>query len=171
MSQLKPVGVVKNNRKIVEDDDWGEVVSTIELLEPYGEEALLNIESFSHVEVIYLFDRVKPERVETGARHPRNNPDWPLTGIFAQRGKNRPNQIGATICRLLKHEGRTITVQALDALDGTPVLDIKPVIKEFLPNEEISQPDWVKSLMQNYWKKEKKNAPRKKRSIFACKKS
>jgi tRNA-Thr(GGU) m(6)t(6)A37 methyltransferase TsaA len=151
--ELKPVGIVRNNRKTIEDDQWGDVISTIELLEPFGEEALLNIESFSHVEVITLFDRVDPSKIETGARHPRNNPDWPLTGIFAQRGKNRPNQIGATICPLLRHEGRTITVKALDALDGTPVLDIKPVMREFLPAEEIKQPEWVGCLMKNYWEK------------------
>ena len=151
--EFNPVAIISNNRKTIEDDDWGEVVSTIELLDPLGEEALLNIESFSHVEIIYLFDRVDPAKIETGARLPRNNQDWPLTGIFAQRGKNRPNQIGATICRLISHNGRRIIVKGLDALDGTPVLDIKPVMNEFLPDEAVKQPAWVSPLMKHYWKK------------------
>lgn len=151
MIELNPIAIVKNTRKAIEDDHWGEIVSTIHLLEPIQEDAFTGIESFSHVEIIFYFDQVQPDRIETGSRHPRNNPKLPLVGIFAQRGKNRPNQIGATICTLIGHSGKTITVKGLDAVDGTPVLDIKPVMKEFLPREEISQPNWSSELMQNYW--------------------
>jgi tRNA-Thr(GGU) m(6)t(6)A37 methyltransferase TsaA len=151
MIELNPIAIVKNTRKAIEDDHWGEIVSTIHLLEPIREDAFTGIESFSHVEIIFYFDQVQPDRIETGSRHPRNDPKLPLVGIFAQRGKNRPNQIGATICTLIGHSGKTITVKGLDALDGTPVLDIKPVMKEFLPREEISQPNWSSELMQNYW--------------------
>jgi tRNA (Thr-GGU) A37 N-methylase len=103
------------------------------------------------VEVLFLFDRVDPSRIVTGARHPRNNPDWPAIGIFAQRGKNRPNRIGSTICRVLRREGRRLFVAELDAIDGTPVLDIKPVMSEFLPREEVRQPAWSRELMSQYW--------------------
>ncbi|MRR29402.1 S-adenosylmethionine-dependent methyltransferase [bacterium] len=151
MIELEPIAVVRNTRKTVEDDQWDEVVSTIELLPPLTAEALTGIESFSHLEVIYYFDRVQPAKIETGARHPRNNPDWPLVGILAQRGKNRPNQIGVTICTLLEHTGSSITVKGLDAVDGTPILDIKPVMKEFLPKDDIRQPDWVGELMRHFW--------------------
>ncbi len=151
MIELNPIAIVKNTRKAIEDDHWGEIVSTIHLLEPIQEDAFTGIESFSHVEIIFYFDQVQPDRIETGSRHPRNDPKLPLVGIFAQRGKNRPNQIGATICTLIGHSGKTITVKGLDAVDGTPVLDIKPVMKEFLPREEISQPNWSSELMQNYW--------------------
>jgi tRNA (adenine37-N6)-methyltransferase len=151
MIELEPIATVRNTRTLVEDDHWGEVISTIELRPPLLEDALSGIESFSHVEVIYFFDQVKPEKIETSARHPRNNMDWPLIGILAQRGKNRPNRIGLTICKLISHTGSSITVQGLDAVDGTPVLDIKPVMKEFLPLEEIRQPEWASDLMQNYW--------------------
>ena len=149
-----PIAVVKNNRRSVADDEWGSVISTIELLPPLDETALKGIESFSHLEVIFFFDRVEENKIETGARHPRGNADWPETGIFAQRGKNRPNRIGATICRLCSHEGKTLRVEGLDAIDGTPVLDIKPVIKEFLPREEIRQPQWASELMKDYWHKQ-----------------
>ncbi len=90
-------------------------------------------------------------RVVAGARHPRNNTAWPKVGIFAQRGKNRPNRIGSTICRILRVETKTLFVDELDAIDGTPVLDIKPVMAEFLPRSELRQPAWSDELMRNYW--------------------
>jgi tRNA (Thr-GGU) A37 N-methylase len=86
------------------------------------------LDGFSHLEVVYHFDRVPVERIETGARHPRGNTDWPLVGIFAQRGKNRPNRIGVPRCRLLRTDGLDIHVEGLDVVDGTPVLDIKPYL-------------------------------------------
>lgn len=152
MITMTPIGAVKNTRKEVEDDNWGEVVSIIEL-DPaaFHEEALFQIESFSHAEIFYYFDRVEDTKIESGARHPRNNPDWPKVGIFAQRGKNRPNRLGATIVKVLKRDGHQLYVQGLDAIDGTPVLDIKPVMKEFLPREEVTQPQWATELMRNYW--------------------
>jgi tRNA (Thr-GGU) A37 N-methylase len=81
------------------------------------------------------------------------NPQWPESGIFAQRGKNRPNRIGNTICRILRREGRTLVVAELDAINGTPVLDIKPVMREFLPRDEVRQPTWSHELMRSYWAK------------------
>ena len=153
MISISPIALVRNGRKTMEDDDWGEIVSIIELLPPFQQEAFQGIESFSHVEILFLFDRVDNSKVETGMRHPRENLAWPLVGIFSQRGKDRPNRIGATICTLLGHNGNTITVKGLDALDGSPVLDIKPVLKEFLPREKVSQPDWADDLMANYWGK------------------
>jgi tRNA-Thr(GGU) m(6)t(6)A37 methyltransferase TsaA len=114
-------------------------------------EVLDGLEGFSHIEVLFFFHNVPATRVVTGARHPRNNPDWPKVGIFAQRGKNRPNRLGASIVRLLGREGRTLHVAGLDAIDGTPVLDIKPVMREFLPQQPVKQPWWVSELMANYW--------------------
>jgi tRNA (Thr-GGU) A37 N-methylase len=101
--------------------------------------------------VLFVFDRVDDTKVMRGARHPRNNPAWPRTGILAQRAKNRPNRLGSTICRVLRREGRTLWVRELDAVEGTPVVDIKPVLREFLPREEVRQPAWASELMQEYW--------------------
>lgn len=151
---LSSIATVKNIRREVEDDNWGGVVSCIELTPAFSEEALHQIESFSHVEVFFIFHLVEDAKVEKGARHPRNNPHWPKAGIFAQRGKNRPNRLGATICKIIKHEGSQLFVQGLDAVDGTPVLDIKPVMNEFLPREKVTQPKWATELMKNYWKTE-----------------
>ena len=151
MINLSAIAFVKNIRAEIEDDHWGDVVSIIELDSAFSEEALFQIESFSHAEIVFYFHLVNDDKIETGARYPRNNQSWPKVGIFAQRGKNRPNRLGVTTVKILKREGRQLFVQGLDAIDGTPVLDIKPVIKEFLPREEIRQPVWATELMKNYW--------------------
>jgi tRNA-Thr(GGU) m(6)t(6)A37 methyltransferase TsaA len=149
--ELAPIGYVRNERRQVEDDDWERVVSTIELVAPYGADSLHGIESFSHAEVLYVFDRVAPERITIDARHPRNNPAWPKVGIFAQRGKNRPNRLGLATVRVLRREGASLVVARLDAIDGTPVVDIKPVLTEFLPDGPVTQPAWATELMAGYW--------------------
>jgi tRNA-Thr(GGU) m(6)t(6)A37 methyltransferase TsaA len=156
MIGMSSIAIVKNIRKEVEDDNWGDVISTIELDSAFSEEALFQIESFSHAEIFYYFDRVEESKIETGARHPRNNQEWPKVGIFAQRGKNRPNRLGATIVKIVKREGRNLLVKGLDAIDGTPILDIKPVMREFLPREEVTQPPWATELMKGYWNKKEK---------------
>ncbi len=150
--EMEAIGRVKAVRTRPDDDFWGGAESCITLSERYEPEALEGIEAFSHAEVLFLFDQVDPSEIVTGARHPRNNPEWPAIGIFAQRGKNRPNRIGSTICRILRREGRRLFVAELDAIDGTPVLDIKPVMSEFLPREEVRQPSWSRELMSRYWK-------------------
>lgn len=155
MIELNPIGVIRNSRQVPEDDNWGKIESEIRIGDELGEEALSEIESFSHIEVIYYFHLVDEHKIETGARHPRNNASWPKVGILAQRGKNRPNRLGITIAKLLRREGRSLFVAGLDTIDGTPVLDIKPVMREFLPQDEIRQPDWSVELMQNYWEKTK----------------
>jgi len=114
-------------------------------------DALAGLDAFSHIEVVFHFDRVPEAEITAGARRPRGRADWPLVGIFAQRGKARPNRIGVTVCRLLSVEGMTVRVSGLDTIDGTPVLDIKPVMREFLPRGEIRQPDWASELMKDYW--------------------
>jgi tRNA-Thr(GGU) m(6)t(6)A37 methyltransferase TsaA len=151
MIALQPIGIVRNSRRSIEDDNWGGVVSEIEIDEPLGAESLAGIEEFSHAEVIFYFHQVEEQKIVTGARHPRNNPDWPKVGILAQRGKNRPNRLGLALVRILRREGNKLHVEGLDAIDATPVLDIKPVMKEFLPDEAIRQPEWATELMKNYW--------------------
>ena len=101
--------------------------------------------------MIHQFHRVADSAIERAARHPRGNPNWPRVGIFAQRAKDRPNRLGATIVEIKGRQGRVLTVAGLDAIDGTPVLDIKPVMAEFLPRSPVRQPDWSRELMKNYW--------------------
>lgn len=147
-----PIGRVACTRTAPGDDGWDAESSTI-AMDPaqVGPEALLGLEEFSHVEVIFHLDRVAPERIEREARRPRSNPDWPRVGILAQRGKNRPNRIGATIARVVSVEGLTLTVAGLDAIDGTPVLDVKPYMREFGPRGDVRQPVWSTELMRGYW--------------------
>ncbi|MER7154303.1 SAM-dependent methyltransferase [Streptomyces lydicus] len=149
---LRPVGRVVGGRSEVRDDDWGPVSAVIRLdAAQFGPDALAGLDDFSHLEVVYHFDRVPVEKMETGARHPRGNTDWPLVGIFGQRGKNRPNRLGVSRCRLLRTDGLDVHVQGLDAVDGTPVLDIKPYMAEFGPLGATSQPDWATALMRSYY--------------------
>ncbi len=149
---IQAVGHVHGGRADPIDDDWGASRSTIELNTTlFTPEALAGLDAFSHVEIIFVFDKVAPDKIEKGARHPRGRQDWPLTGIFAQRGKNRPNRLGVTVCKILTVEGTSLHVEGLDAISGTPVVDIKPVMREFLPRGEVRQPEWVGELMAAYW--------------------
>ena len=151
MIVLEPIGHVRDARADAVDDNWGATKSRIVLTEAVGPDALDGIEQFSHVEIIYFFDRVSEDKIQRGARHPRNNESWPKVGILAQRGKNRPNRLGSTIVPVLERKGRELWVLELDAVEGTPVLDIKPVMQEFLPRSALRQPEWSHELMADYW--------------------
>lgn len=151
MITLEPIGVVRSPRTDARDDDWGEVVARIELAESFAPESLEGLDDFSHAEILFVFDRVASETIERGARHPRGNTAWPKVGIFAQRGSSRPNRLGSTIVGIRSRQGRLLEVTGLDAIDGTPVVDIKPVMAEFLPREPVRQPAWSHELMRRYW--------------------
>jgi tRNA (Thr-GGU) A37 N-methylase len=149
---IEAVGHVAGGRSEVRDDDWGASRARIVLdSSRFEHEALAGLADFSHAEIVYLFDRVSEDRIEFGARHPRGREDWPLVGIFSQRGKNRPNRLGVTVCRIIGVDGLALDVEGLDAVDGTPVIDIKPVMREFLPRGELRQPEWAGELMVCYW--------------------
>ncbi len=150
--ELHAIGRVSSSRKEPIDDQWDAVETQI-MLDPaqFTADATEGLASYSHIEVVYHFDRVPDAEIQTGARHPRGRADWPKMGIFAQRGKGRPNRIGVTACKLLRVDGLTLHVCGLDAIDGTPVLDIKPVMKGFLPRGDIREPDWAGEIMKDYW--------------------
>jgi tRNA (adenine37-N6)-methyltransferase len=149
---VKPIGVVHSPRREPIDDDWDAIVATV-ALDPgqFTAESLRGLDQFSHVEVVYLFHKVDPDSFETRARRPRGNPDWPEVGIFAQRAKRRPNRIGVGCCELLAVDGLELTVRGLDAIDGSPVIDLKPYMTEFAPRTEVRQPSWSRELMAGYW--------------------
>ena len=152
MITLTPVGWVRGGRAAAEDDAWDAERARIELdAARFGPDALLGLDSFSHAEIVFHFDRLPEDQISTGARRPRGNPDWPLTGIFAQRGRNRPNRLGVSVCCVLRIDGTVLHVQGLDAIDGTPVLDIKPVMSGFQPRGPVREPDWARAIMENYW--------------------
>jgi len=149
--EMQPIGHVRSKIATEADDCWGGLVSAIELDPPFTAESLQGLAEFSHVEILFHLDRVAPERVHTGARHPRGRTDWPAIGIFAQRGRERPNRIGLSVCRIVALEGTRLLVAELDAVDGSPVLDIKPYMAEFGPRGEVRQPAWSRELMAAYW--------------------
>jgi tRNA (Thr-GGU) A37 N-methylase len=149
---MTPIGFVRGGRAEPIDDDWGASRARIELdAAVFGPEALAGLADFSHVEVIFVFDQVENDAVERGARRPRGRADWPLVGIFAQRGRARPNRIGLCACRVIAVGSLTVEVEGLDAIDGTPVLDLKPVMTGFLPRGEIREPTWAREIMARYW--------------------
>jgi tRNA (adenine37-N6)-methyltransferase len=148
---LHPVGIVSGGRSEPIDDDWADVEADIVLHDQFPADATAGLEAFSHIAVIFHFDRVDPGNVHTGARRPRNRSDWPLVGIFGQRAKARPNRLGLTTCELIEADGRRLRVRGLDAVDGSPVLDIKPTMEEFLPRTGVRQPQWSRELMRDYW--------------------
>lgn len=161
MLALQPIGVVHSPVNEVIDDVFEGVRSQIELVSSsFTSESLEGLDQFSHVEIVFVFDRLTDAEIYSGARHPRGRKDWPKVGIFAQRGKNRPNRIGVTICRLIGVNGLEIEVEGLDAVNGTPVLDIKPYMREFAPRGPVHQPAWATELMSTYWKSPDSGAPR-----------
>ena len=149
---MQPIGVVRGGRVEATKDHWGDNRCRLEL-DPhrFAAEALRGLDAVSHVEVLFHFHAHADEPAETGARHPRGRADWPAVGIFAQRARMRPNRIGSSICRVLGVEGCALLVEGLDAIDGTPLLDIKPVWSGCLPRGVLIEPAWARELMRDYW--------------------
>ena len=147
---MEPIGRVSSTRAAVTDDEWDAERSRIELLPPFDERALRGLDGFSHCVVITLLDRAEWD-VTRVVRRPRGNPEWPEVGVFAQRVKDRPNRLGVTTCRVVAVDGAVLHVAGLDAVDGTPVIDIKPHMVEFGPRGAVFQPTWATELMAGYW--------------------
>ena len=149
---VRPLGRVQGGRTEAVDDRWDTETARIVLdpgeLEPGATDGLAD---FSHIEVVFCFDRVDEDAVCRGTRHPRGRTDWPSVGILAQRAKDRPNRIGVTVCRVTGVGPGWIDVVGLDAVDGTPVLDVKPYLAEFGPRGGVRQPAWSTQLMAGYW--------------------
>lgn len=149
--EITPIGTVQNARTDIQDsDNWGAVRSTITIDERFGDKCLQGLEDFSHVEVLFLFDQFPDGGDFREPRPNRGRADLPPVGVFAGRGPRRPNRIGVTSCRIESVQGRELTVVGLDAVAGTPVIDVKPVMAEFLP-DDVKQPEWVGRLMSEYF--------------------
>ncbi len=148
---IEPVAYVRNSRREPTDDFWGDLVSEIIIRDNINEDSLKGRDEFSHLEIIFYFHLASGGEINISAAHPRGNKKFPSVGIFAQRKKSRPNLLGSTIVKQLGVNKNILTVTGLDAVDGTPVIDIKPVMKEFLPEGKIVQPAWSEELMKNYW--------------------
>jgi len=121
---LKPIGVVRTTA--VGDDVKDKTRISRIVIHSELAEALEGVDGFSHLFVLFWLHKIPDEQRKTLKVHPRGRRDLPLLGIFATRSMLRPNPVGLTLVELVKVEGNVLTVRGLDALDGTPVLDIKP---------------------------------------------
>jgi len=141
---LKAIGIVRNELKQppVRIDRW-EVVSEI-VIEPSLTEALDGLEEYSHITVLWWM-HLLPSGEVTLKVHPMGREEFPLKGLFALRTPNRPNRIGKTTVRLLQRQGNILRVKGLEALDGSPVIDIKPYIPRYDSAANTKVPPWITS--------------------------
>ena len=146
---MYPIGYVKNDVSERKDTAWGENCSTICLEEEYYT-GLVGLQDFTHAIILYHLDQANFDKEKHLQRRPQNREDMPLVGIFSQRGKDRPNRIGMTSVRIISADEQTLVVQGLDAIDGTPVLDIKPYYPVY-DKKDATVPEWVDRLMEHYF--------------------
>ena len=142
---------LSSTRTKPDDDNWDTVDARVDLVAEVSGNALKGLDSFSHAIVAFVMHHVDDDNVSTAARHPRDRSDLPEVGIFAQRASGRPNRLGITVCRIIRVEDRCVWLHGLDAIDGSPVVDIKPWVTEFGPRGTVYQPEWMTEIMTGYW--------------------
>lgn len=143
------IGYVKSPIIEETDKDWGKVISEIIVNKRYSN-GLIGLNEFSHIIVVFYMHKATFSLSKHLVRRPQERQDMPLLGIFAQRAKHRPNPIGVSSVELLGINSNRIQVKGLDAINGTPILDIKP----YFPmdsKDDVRTPDWVNQLMTNYF--------------------
>lgn len=149
--EITPIAFVVGGHANVLDDYQGGTEAIIRLHHTYPVETLQGIEEFSHLTVTWHFHLARPEDVELHARSPRSNPRWPATGTFVHRNHRRPNQLAISYPRLIGVDGRDLLVTDLDAVDGTPVVDLAPYFEEMGPRGPVRQPAWPGEMLTHYW--------------------
>lgn len=148
--ELEPIGVVRNGIREARDEAWSNVVSEIRLRSELAA-GLRGLEEFSHVLVLFHMHEAAFKPEDHLLRRPWDRADMPVSGIFAQRARHRPNPIGSTTAALDRVEGSSVFVRGLDAIDGTPVLDLKPHVPVFGSPSAVRQPEWILRLMRGYF--------------------
>ncbi|HUX05527.1 MAG TPA: TrmO family methyltransferase [Acidimicrobiales bacterium] len=148
---VRAVAYIRNDRSEALDDNWNDIVSTVELASDVPSEALQGLADFSHVEIVFFADWADDVPPGPWHRHPRGNAQWPDVGVFAQRNKDRPNRILLTTVAIESLGERSLVVRGLDGIDGTPVLDIKPVFRWSVPRGALRVPEWSEALGENYF--------------------
>jgi tRNA (adenine37-N6)-methyltransferase len=150
--EVTPIAQVIGGRAEPTDDYWGGTRAVIRVDGTrFTAEATKGLGEFSHLEVVFRFHLTDPTDLNLGARRPRGNPDWPEVGTFGHRNMRRVNWLGVSRCRLLKVDGLDLHVEDLDAVDGTPILDIKPWFAEFGPRGEVREPAWPGQMLRDYF--------------------
>ena len=147
---MKPIGVVRS--PIIEslDEGWGSVVSEVHVSEEYAA-GLKGLEEFSHAVIVVYLHKADFDLEKHLQRRPQGKEDMPCVGVFAHRARHRPNPIGITAVKVVSVEGNALKVQGLDAIDGTPVLDVRPYYPVFDRRDDASVPTWVDRLMEGYF--------------------
>lgn len=149
MLHLLPIGTVVNG--VDEETDFGwESVTSIIKLGPQLHGGLEGLHSFSHALVIYWMHLSTFDTAEHLVRRARGRSDMPQVGAFAQRAKHRPNPIGVTAVEVLSVSADELSVRGLDAINATPVLDIKPYVPAF-DRRDGNVPEWMDRLMEGYF--------------------
>lgn len=142
--KLEPIGVIKNEFLERVPKGWETVPAQIIINEQWAS-ALDGVEQFSHLIILFWLDRIPRQETVTHVR-PQQNEDLPLIGLFATRSPARPNPIGVQVVKLLSRQGSTLTVRHLDALDNSPVLDVKPYLPRGDSVPDAATPAWVEKL-------------------------
>ena len=164
---LHPIGVIRNTTKqpflianeqgLSMRDDLAPTIEEVRRTEETISEVVLNrdlaellegIDEYSHIKILYWAHGVPREGRTLKKVHPMGNPVYPLVGLFSTCSPARPNPILTTVVRLVGREGTTLHVTGLDAIDGSPVLDIKPHVREFYPDDEVRIPEWMKRIQE-----------------------
>ena len=148
---LVPIGRVVGGRETLEDDAWGGVEATIVLADHVPDGALEGLGEFSHLEVIVVLDQAVDPSPAESSRRPRGRSDLPQVGVLAQRHKDRIGRIGLSRCEILVVNHRSVRVRGLDAVDGTPVIDLKPWFSSFGPRGAVREPSWVAEVVAEYY--------------------
>lgn len=150
--EVEPVAYVVGGRTEPADDYWGGTRAIVRINGArFGVDSTAGLEAFSHLEIVFRFHLTDLADLNLGARRPRDNPDWPAVGIFGHRNMRRINWLGVSRCKLLTVDGLDLHVEDLDAVDGTPVLDIKPWFDEFGPRGEVRQARWTTEMLGAYF--------------------
>ncbi|MFN7253429.1 MAG: tRNA (N6-threonylcarbamoyladenosine(37)-N6)-methyltransferase TrmO [Anaerobacillus sp.] len=147
---LKSIGTVYSTIDEQVYENWGKVISKVELNRDYLD-GLMGLEEYSHAIVIFYMDRFRDQFSNEWKGKPRGIADLEEKGCFALRTKYRPNPIGIAVVELLSVKENILTVKGLDANDGTIVLDIKPYIPDFDSRENVKIPNWMNELMKGYF--------------------
>jgi tRNA (Thr-GGU) A37 N-methylase len=148
---IRSVATVRATRVALDDDEWDAIESSIELNSDVPSESLRGLETFSHLQVVFMADRASDVPPERWIRRPRGREEWPEVGVFAQRNKDRPNRLLTSIAEILDVRERSVSLKGLDAVDGTPVVDMKPVFRWSGPRGGLTAPRWSDELGDGYF--------------------
>jgi len=167
--RIEPIGIVRNEigepplvakeDGLHRNDAGGSAMETMRgsqvqqseiVLAPHLAELLEGIDAYSHIVVLYWGHAVPPHGRRLTKTHPAGLEKYPKQGIFSTCSPARPNPVLMKVVRLLQRNGTHLTVEGLDAIDQSPVLDIKPYVADMYPQEDVRIPDWMAEIQKEF---------------------